>query len=561
MKRICRFLGICLLLQIGSFTSRATASLTQELRSKVVENPDSVIEILDRIEISEEPVLADFQINLLRSLAYNEKRMFSLVQKFAKDALASDSINMHPKEHANALTLLAGAQRFFGDFQGSIATSTRAMNLARETGNLPAELITLLTMAETSFEMGDRERGYGYINQIIEQGGNSQEARVLANVSAAYGVKIINLFEEDKFLDGLNEGYKRLSLIERIDKNGGAPDGFTDQQRAYTYARIASCAEMLGRRQEAEKAYNDFMATTYAGNPIGRAYITDYLLASKKWNTVLDFTHPLFPIMAVGDTINDDYVSLLSSNAQAFAGLGKFREAYGFSCRASGIKDSLNIRENTAKARELATIFALNEQQLKLERTNSKLQRRNILIISSIGIAVFLLIIIALLFNAYRMKKEQHKIASDRIDELLNMNKLTPVMPEEEEEGRSQFIRMQQQLINSDLFSNPSFNRERIVEVSGLSRNKVIQLIDKYTGMTPGEYINKLRVEHAAMLIQEHPDWSIDAIAETSGYIRRATFYNHFSKIFGITPAQYRESKLKEIKPEDENKGEERGES
>ncbi|MDE6792008.1 MAG: AraC family transcriptional regulator, partial [Muribaculaceae bacterium] len=45
------------------------------------------------------------------------------------------------------------------------------------------------------------------------------------------------------------------------------------------------------------------------------------------------------------------------------------------------------------------------------------------------------------------------------------------------------------------------------------------------------------------------PEWSIDAIAESSGYIRRATFYSHFSKIFGITPAQYRASKLKDSAP------------
>ena len=542
-------LAASLLLLSGALTSSAAKPSAQELRDMVVENPDTVIEILDKMESSPASALPDYLINLLRSLAYNEKREFSMVQKYAQEALSSDSINIHPKEYTNALTLLADAQRYFGDFQGSIATSLRAMEAARENGNITGELVTLLTMAQTSFEMGNRQPGYAYLDRIITHEDKTEDVRVLANVSAAYGMKVIRLYEDDRFKEGLEEGYKRLGLIKKIDEIGKAPDGFTDQQRAYTYARIASCAERLGKRQEAQKAYNEFMATSYARNPIGRAYIMDYLLDSNKWEKVLEFTRPLYPILTEGDTINDDYYSLLMSDARAYAGLGNYKKAYGLSEKAALIKDSLNMRENTAKARELATLFALSEQQLELERTNSKLQRRNILIISSIGIALFLLIIIIQLFRAYRLKNEQHKIATSRIDELLSMNKLAPVMAEEEEEGRSQFISMQKQLINSDLFSNPTFNRERIVEVTGISRNKVIQLIDKYAGMTPGEYISKLRVEHAAMLIQEHPEWSIDAIAESSGYIRRATFYSHFSKIFGITPAQYRASKLKKPSP------------
>ena len=84
------------------------------------------------------------------------------------------------------------------------------------------------------------------------------------------------------------------------------------------------------------------------------------------------------------------------------------------------------------------------------------------------------------------------------------------------------------------------------MECSGLTRSMVINLIEKYTGLTPSDYINKLRVEHSVVLIQEHPDWTIDAIAEACGYKRRATYYSHFSKIFGITPAQYRKEKGKD---------------
>ncbi len=104
---------------------------------------------------------------------------------------------------------------------------------------------------------------------------------------------------------------------------------------------------------------------------------------------------------------------------------------------------------------------------------------------------------------------------------------------------------MQQKIISEKLFIQPNFNREAIMQATGFTRTRVVNLIDKYTGLTPSEYINKLRIEYSVRLIQDHPEWTIDAIAEECGYGRRGTYYNHFYKVFGITPAQYRKEKSK----------------
>lgn len=96
------------------------------------------------------------------------------------------------------------------------------------------------------------------------------------------------------------------------------------------------------------------------------------------------------------------------------------------------------------------------------------------------------------------------------------------------------------------MFKDPQFNRDSIVKATGLSRTTVIQLIQELTGLTPSDYISKLRVEHSVKLIREHPEWTIDGIAEGCGYVRRATYYSHFNKFFGITPAQYRKELEKE---------------
>ncbi len=519
----------------------------QDLRNLVVEYPDSVLHVLDRMEQGEGGEgLPSYQVALLRGLAYNEKRMFSLVERYARETLSYDSVNHHDKEKLNALTLLSTAQGYYGDFQGSIASSLKAMDLARKIGNVAAEYNILTTMAKTSFAMGDRKQGYGYLDRIISMGESSDDARTLANVSAAYGVKIVELYADDRFEEGLAEGKKRLGVIDRIGRVGGAPEGFTDQQRAYAYARIASCAERSGRHAEAQEAFGAFMSTDYARHPMGRAYVIDYLLDSGNWNKVLEFTRPLYPILSQGDTINGDYQSLLVSDARAYAGLGRFREAYGLSLRAAAIGDSLQMRENTVRAQELATVFSLNEKELELVNVKASLQRKHILLVSFISAGVLLLIIIFLLIRAYRISVRQQKLAAQRIDELMAADKNKYGMQESQDEDYEVFAGLQQKILKDKLFKQPNFNRESIMQISGLTRGKVVNLIDKYAGLTPNDYINKLRVEYSVKLIQEHPEWTIEAIAEECGYGRRGTYYSNFNKFFGITPAQYRKERLRQ---------------
>ncbi|MDE5874581.1 MAG: hypothetical protein K2H15_02945, partial [Muribaculaceae bacterium] len=129
-KRCIIFLLFSLSFLIDGFAATSDNSeLVQTLRAKIVDSPDSVLAKLDDIEAQNSQALPSFQINLLRSLAYNEKRMFSLVERYAMRALASDSISTHKKEYLNALTLLSVAQSYFGNYQGSIATSIKGMEM------------------------------------------------------------------------------------------------------------------------------------------------------------------------------------------------------------------------------------------------------------------------------------------------------------------------------------------------------------------------------------------------------------------------------------------------
>lgn len=533
-----------LVLPMAKAADKSTPVVSEDvLRSMVVESPDSVLALLNNIEKTKKPSLAPFRISLLKALAYNEKRMFAYVYKYASETLQSDSMVTHPKEHINALTLLAVTQSFFGNLQGCVKSCSEAMNLTRQTGNLPAELNVLTTMAKTYFALNDRARGYETIESIIEKGSDSDDSRVLANVSAAYGVKVIQLYTDNRFNEALQDGHKRLAIIDKIDRIGGAPEGYTDQQRAYTYARIASSAEKAGNSAEAATAYSQFLGTEYGGSEIGKPYITDYLLDAGKYSTVLEFTRPLFKMFEGTDTINGDYHSLLISNARAEAGLGNYKQGFEFLERANVVQDSLYTREKTTQAQELAMVFSLNEKLLELEKEKAESQKRLILLWSAGGIILLVVLILIILWWQFQVIKKHNRLAARRIDELMKQREQEQAEVATDygnNEDKDAFHHMEQIILKGLLFKDPQFNRDGIVKATGLSRTTVIQLIQEFTGLTPSDFITKLRIEHSVKLIKKHPDWTIDGIAEGCGYVRRATYYSHFNKFFGITPAQYR---------------------
>lgn len=520
----------------------------RHIKSMIVDDPDSLLRLLDVAQARHLPTMPQYRIDLLRAMAYNELRMFALKERYALKVLADDSIAAHPDLRLNAMVMALSAQSFYGNYRTSLPLAMEAIKLARQLGNRPGEYNILQTVAADAFEFGDRKQGYEYLEQVISAGYGSDKVRELANVSSALGMKIIQLYADDRYEDALAESRRRMEVINRIDSIGGAPAGFTDQQRAYTYARIASSACQLGDRRRADKAYADFMSTEYASTDYGRAFILDYLLVSHKYDKVLEVTQPLYALLQQSDTINDDYYSVLYSRGKAYAGIGDAMRGFSLMERASVIKDSLIRREHQSHAQELAMMFEVEEKELALSQSREESARRLTWLVVSIGIVAVVSVALLALWWHYRMVLKRNRLAARQIDELMAQRSL--VRGEEDGEETSsaeyeQFMRLDKEIIQQRLFLEPGCNRDMIADRCGLPKAAVSQLIQKYSRGTVGEYINRLKVEHSVVLIQQHPDWTIEAIGYASGFNSRSTYYQHFNRIFGITPAQYASQQAK----------------
>lgn len=515
------------------------------MKPLVVSNPDSLLVLLDVAEARKLSSFPSYRIDLLRAQAYNELRMFLEKKRWALKALESDSIVSYPRLQLQAMMIVASADEFYGNYEESISMALEAVGLARKYRIKSAEYHLLGTVSSVAFKMGDRKQGYDYLNQVIDEGISSFDVRELANVSSALGTKVNALFTDNLYNKAIDECQRRLEVIARIDRLGGAPHGFTDQQRAYVYARMASAAQRLHQETKAYRAYIDFLNTDYGSTANGRIFIVDYLLESGRYQTVLDFTRPLYKTFVRTDTINTDFHSLLYCEAKAYGGLGNYQKGMSLIERAAVIQDSLYFREKESKAQELSMMFSVNEKDLGLIRAKAELQRRRRLWLSSVAVGMMIMIVSLVLILYYRNMWRRTRIMVAQIDELLALRESMRLsLGEAGDEGYGEFIGMEKRIKEENFFLRSGFNRTMISQLTGLSSSRVAELIERYAQCSPIDYVNKLKVEYSIKLIHDHPNWTIDAIADASGFGSRNTYYHHFKRIYGITPAQYRKRSL-----------------
>ena len=229
--------------------------------------------------------------------------------------------------------------------------------------------------------------------------------------------------------------------------------------------------------------------------------------------------------------------------------------------RCYALQDSIYARESRTKAQEYASLFDSQEKELELTRTRARSQRKTILIGASLAFIALLLLILWAVIRNLRIMKQRNRIEAQRIDELLSQKQelrkiyaasapdtapaasapdaTTPAAdtadaPDHEYQT---FIRMENTIVENRLFLNSKISREDILRATGVGKNTLVPLIKKYAGsVNLNEYINRLRLEHAVRLLRDNRVYTVDYIAEASGFNSRSTFYRVFQNIYGMTP-------------------------
>lgn len=111
---------------------------------------------------------------------------------------------------------------------------------------------------------------------------------------------------------------------------------------------------------------------------------------------------------------------------------------------------------------------------------------------------------------------------------------------EELEKNRLLFEKLDDAVTRDKLYLSPDLSREDLVKLTGVNKTRVGRILQQNTGLGTTGYINKKRLEFAAKLLKNNPDFTIPTIAEKCGLPNVPTFNRLFRTKYGMTPSEYR---------------------
>ncbi len=117
--------------------------------------------------------------------------------------------------------------------------------------------------------------------------------------------------------------------------------------------------------------------------------------------------------------------------------------------------------------------------------------------------------------------------------------------PEEPEEGSPELTNaeyratLEQWMDSEKPYRNPDFRLLDLKQVLPINRTYLSQLINSEYGCNFYQFVTKYRIEDAKRMMDEHPDWKLQDIAEKCGFSSPVVFSRIFTRETGITPREW----------------------
>jgi AraC-like DNA-binding protein len=251
-----------------------------------------------------------------------------------------------------------------------------------------------------------------------------------------------------------------------------------------------------------------------------------------------------------GDTCGWLMHMILRDEAEALMGLERYQEA------ARSYKESELINDTLGRQYSQALITTVREAVMQ----EHELSRHNMFIVILVSGVIFLLVVGGILVYHDRVQHRRNQAMAHNIRKLMYYREQVLKHPEKEKKAdeteqteeadpeKRRFEAVDHQIMKEELFHDPNFGRDELMRLLGVDKNNLATIIQRYTGTNVTGYVNGKRMEYAVLLMKEHPEYTLAAIAEACGIKSPATFIRNFRGTYDLTPSEYRKS-LEELPP------------
>lgn len=542
--------------------NRGPEQYTREYIMKdYMKDPVRTLQLLDKAEVNSAMPLNI--VDELRSAVYRNMYRNKSALYYARRAYVSDSLSHDNPSHLLRMTVsMAELFSLLSEYKESMRYAVQGVELARELKDIQSECRLLFCMGENKRRLSFKEEGYLFFDQAIDLLDNSKNEDYETMLSYFYGVKMGYLIADKRSNEALEIGLQREKLLDRMSEQSKIRTDLLDLQFAYVYSKLAYLFHLTGDQKRAVVYYKNYQSTNAASTPDGKFDATPYLLLLGKYQAVLDNCRDFKEVMRQQDTLNSQYLSILNLEIQANVKLENYKTVINLQRDITAIKDSIYQREKQNAALELDALYELNEKEARISEQAFQLKIRTITLICILSGALLALFFLWRLWHQNCVIRNKNKALVKRINEQFSMQeemdrsqlgvekdlsfpeKVEDESGDNEEQDKQMnkmiFEKLDYIIKRDKMYFSPDLSREELTRIVRMNNTRFAKMIKENTDTNLNGYINNLRLNYAIHLMKEQPDYTLRAIAESSGINSMPTFHQLFKGRTGMTPSEFK---------------------
>ena len=542
--------------------NRGPEQYTREYIMKdYMKDPVRTLQLLDKAEVNSAMPLNI--VDELRSAVYRNMYRNKSALYYARRAYVSDSLSHDNPSHLLRMTVsMAELFSLLSEYKESMRYAVQGVELARELKDIQSECRLLFCMGENKRRLSFKEEGYLFFDQAIDLLDNSKNEDYETMLSYFYGVKMGYLIADKRSNEALEIGLRREKLLDRMSEQSKIRTDLLDLQFAYVYSKLAYLFHLTGDQKRAVVYYKNYQSTNAASTPDGKFDATPYLLLLGKYQAVLDNCRDFKEVMRQQDTLNSQYLSILNLEIQANVKLENYKTVINLQRDITAIKDSIYQREKQNAALELDALYELNEKEARISEQAFQLKIRTITLICILSGTLLALFFLWRLWHQNCVIRNKNKALVKRINEQFSMQeemdrsqlgvekdlsfpeKVEDESGDNEEQDKQMnkmiFEKLDYIIKRDKMYLSPDLSREELTRIVRMNNTRFAKMIKENTDTNLNGYINNLRLNYAIHLMKEQPDYTLRAIAESSGINSMPTFHQLFKGRTGMTPSEFK---------------------
>ncbi len=573
----------------GSSQPKDTIYTEKAAMSIYATQPERALQIIDSAEMVGN--LTDVKADLLRAIVYSrtiESMQYDSAILIAERLMHNDKVLADNALKEDVLEVLLSACRMDQDFEQALYWATQLRDAYQEdskkteTLRIDAEIGTLLV------NVGQQEEGMAKIDSVLQQLELLSVPQSFNNLDAsiiALKRKVEACFEMELYDTVIPTAQRMLDLLSDYEQHpADFHDGhyrepsdekrpqYIDFYRGKAYGYMAKSYASLHEKDEARK-YIALFDQSYTSQSItSRFMIAPTLGKIGEYERMLAIYDEVEAQLG-NDTLNEYYAEILQERAKAAEAQKRFADANQYWQRYNKLKEQLHVDLLQSKADLYTARFQAQRQQREIEQQREATRRAELsrTVIGFIGL--FILLIALIVVRQWRKTQQRNRILAqqitdaveykDKYSELKRQMETASTIPQEEnasgEAPKTQlketnpielsdaelFDYLRNLIEREQLFLNPNFERQTLIDLTGLSKERIGAAFAQASGYERlTTLVRELRLNHAVRLLNEQPELNIEQVCLASGFANTVSFNRSFKAKFGMTPSEFRGTKL-----------------